>query len=329
MELLFHFNYHNMKMLSSKLKKIILLLLLIGPGCVGTDLLDDEIRPEILEIVTTGGDVVSLLIGQSQQLGFTYTNEFGVAEEVVPLWTVADASIATVSMDGTIMALARGQTTVSIMLDGVMSTPIPINVSETTNDVNKVLVESPRQVIQVGETVQLAATAWNVEEELVENTQATWRINNTDVAQINDDGLLTALANGEASVFATIDGVESEPFPIQVGGSSRTATFMGRSGYTAVGMATLFVAENGDVMLELSEDFDTDFVFGTYIYLSNSTSGSATLSAGLEVMEIRTRGAASFNISDIDPNVNLDTYRYVIILCKPASLTFGVADLNP
>ncbi|MCG8386660.1 MAG: Ig-like domain-containing protein [Cytophagales bacterium] len=316
-----------MKVLSSKLKAIILPFLL--SGCIGTDLLDDETRPEILEIEVPGEDVVSLLVGQNQQLSFNYLNEFGVAEDIDPTWTVEDASIATVSTNGTVLALSRGQTHVMIMVEGVMSAPVPINVSETANDVNKVLIESPKEVLQVGETIQLVATAWNIAGELVENTQATWQVDNENIAEVNDEGSLTAISNGEILVTATINGVESEPFLIQIGSSSRTASFEGRSGYNAVGMATLFVAENGDIMLELSDDFDTDFALGTFIYLSNSTAGSATRSAGLELSEIRSGGAALFNVSEIDADVTLSTYRYVIVLCKPASITFGVADLNP
>ncbi len=318
-----------MKMLRLKPDTFILLTVMTLTGCIGTDILDDEIRPEVLEIDLQGDDAIALLIGENRKLEFVYLNEFGVAEDVTPVWRVGDMAVATVSIDGTVLAIGKGQTTVTAMVGGVESESVPINVSETSNDVNKVLVESPKEVIQVGEMVQLTATAWNVESMLIEGKQATWEVNDTNIAEVSQAGTLTALANGEVLITATIDNVASEPFAVQVGGSSLTATFSGRSGYKASGTATLFIADNGDLNLELSDDFDTDFALGTFIYLSNSTSGSATRSAGLEVAEISGDGGALFNVSEIDPNAGLDTYRYVIVLCKPASITFGVADFNP
>jgi hypothetical protein len=81
-------------------------------------------------------------------------------------------------------------------------------------------------------------------------------------------------------------------------------------------------------MLELASDFETEFALGTFVYLSNSISGSATAANGLEIAGISTNGFKLFNVSSIDPEVGIDTYAMVIILCKPASLTFGHATMQ-
>jgi hypothetical protein len=110
-------------------------------------------------------------------------------------------------------------------------------------------------------------------------------------------------------------------------GSSRVGTFVPAGGYAAEGMAVLrFSGEQ--VVLELSDNFKTSFALGTFVYLSNSTSGSATFSNGLELGQITTSGAKTFNVSVLHPTVGLFDYRYVIILCKPARVTFGYADMN-
>ena len=82
------------------------------------------------------------------------------------------------------------------------------------------------------------------------------------------------------------------------------------------------------MFLYLSEDFETSFALGTFIYLANSTDGTAVRAQGVEIAEIKDNGAKEFNVSQIDPSIQLDDFRYVIILCKPASITFGYADLN-
>jgi hypothetical protein len=86
--------------------------------------------------------------------------------------------------------------------------------------------------------------------------------------------------------------------------------------------------ENGQLILDLGANFRTSFALGTYIYLANSTNAGNVRSAGLEVAQIRENGAQTFNISALNRNVGLFDYRYVVILCKPATVTFGYADLN-
>jgi hypothetical protein len=90
----------------------------------------------------------------------------------------------------------------------------------------------------------------------------------------------------------------------------------------------LKMESNGKLTLTLSDNFETSFALGTFVYLANSTAGSAVRSQGLELGEVKTNGAKSFDITAINGNVKIDTYRYAIILCKPASLTFGYADLK-
>lgn len=78
----------------------------------------------------------------------------------------------------------------------------------------------------------------------------------------------------------------------------------------------------------MSSNFETSFALGTFIYLANSTSGSSVRSTGLEVAEIKNNGAKTFNITQIKSNATLTDFKYVVILCKPASLTFGFAELK-
>ncbi|MFN0081517.1 MAG: hypothetical protein ACKVOM_03285, partial [Ferruginibacter sp.] len=107
----------------------------------------------------------------------------------------------------------------------------------------------------------------------------------------------------------------------------RQGTFVKAGGYQASGNATLGV-ENGRLILRLQSNFVTSFALGTFIYLANSTNASAVRSGGLEIAQITTNGAHTFDVSSVSNNANINTYRYVVILCKPATVTFGFADLN-
>lgn len=306
-------------------RALLLGALVLVNACVGTDVLDDEIRPVEFEILQDD-DILPLVVGQEQQLTFEYINKFGVNETITPEWISENTSVATVSNSGVVLAVGPGQTNVFGVFEDQASTPVLVSVAESEDDVVKVLVDLPKAKIEVGETMSVTATAWNVNDMLINHTNITWSVSDTNLATIDQDGQLTGLTEGQLTVIATIDGVSSVPETVDVGSPTKTATFSGRSGYNASGTATLSLNENGDVILELSADFDTDFALGTFIYLSNSTSGSATRSAGLEIAEIKDDGGAIFNISNLDPEVTLEDYRYVIVLCKPASITFGVAE---
>ncbi|MEL7004609.1 MAG: Ig-like domain-containing protein, partial [Bacteroidota bacterium] len=250
-----------------------------------------------------------------------------VAIEVFSL--AQDSSIATVDAGGTVSAVGEGQTLIRVSGGSVTSEPLLISVRMTENDIIKVLIEQPDQFeFTPGETIQLAATGWNVNDEQAMDVVITWRVDDTEVATIDNDGNFTAISEGTVNVIATIDGIDSEPFEFTIGSTDRTATFVGVSGYRAEGMATLSRSENGDVILEFSDDFTTDFALGTFIYLANTTNGRTVRSSGLDLGEIRSGGAKTFNVSSVQADVELDTYQYVIILCRPAGITFGFADFE-
>ncbi len=151
-----------------------------------------------------------------------------------------------------------------------------------------------------------------------------------------------------AGIFASCIGTDviddlastvppTEPAPVDTVTTDTTTavaelqgTLQGQGGYTTVGTVTLLRNEAGEIILSTSSDFQVSLALGTFLYLSNSQAGSATATNGLEIADVSesATGAQSFNVSQIDPNVALNTYRYVIVLCKPARLTFGSAELK-
>ena len=309
------------------MKKVFVFLIgLTTFGCIGTDVLDDVL---VQEKITINEELVNLLVNTSTTLTAEYTDEFGVTGDTELSWASDDPSVAAIDNNGLLTGISAGQTFITVQAGSVTSTPLLVTVVESADDVAKVLIEAPKVGISVDEVLQLEATAWNVANEQIENAEdAVWSVNDSNIATVDAEGNLTGLSVGIVQVTASIDGVESEPLEVTVGTMERTAEFQGVSGYRAVGTATLSRNEQGDVILEFSEDFDTSFALGTFIYLSNSTDGSDTRNSGLDLGEIRSGGAKTFNVSSVDGSVELDTYRYVIVLCRPASLTFGVADFE-
>jgi uncharacterized protein YjdB len=59
----------------------------------------------------------------------------------------------------------------------------------------------------LGETVQLTATASDAEGNTIADKVFTWESSDESVATVSDSGLVTAVANGTATITATVDGV--------------------------------------------------------------------------------------------------------------------------
>ncbi|MEQ8927276.1 MAG: Ig-like domain-containing protein [Fulvivirga sp.] len=309
-------------------KTVFLLVVGLLSSCIGTDVVND---PEVGATLTIQDDdrLVTLLVGETEQLTAIYTNEIGMAESIEPTWVVDNTSVASANSSGLITANSKGQTNVRATFNGVESPSVLISVAESVDDIVKVLITEPAKTkIGIGETIQLEASGWNLNDVEVSGGTATWGVNNENIATVDDTGLLEGLSNGVVEVVATIDGVSSVPLEIEVGSNALTAQFEGRSGYIAEGTAVLDTNDDGDLILTLSDDFRTSFALGTFIYLSNSTSGSETKGGGLQLAEITTNGGKTFNVSEIDSSVASDSYRYVIVLCFPASITFGLADFQ-
>ncbi len=302
-----------------------IIISLICASCIGTDVLDDVIVPETLAIEETS---VVLQIGESRQLSAKYTDQYNIEKDVVLNWESSNEIAASVSASGLVSGLARGQAEVTVSFNSLVSEPVIVTVVEDVNDVAEVQISSPTSMIIVGESIQLNVTVYNYLQEEITDTDITWEVSNESYATINNTGLLTGLSDGAVQVTASADGIKSIPLTIMIGTEARVGTFVGANGYNSEGTAILYVNSNDEVILELSEDFNASFALGTFIYLANSTNGATVKGGGLDLGEITSGGAKTFNVSSLDPTVNLDTYRYCVVLCKPAAITFGYADFN-
>ncbi|MBA4054724.1 MAG: hypothetical protein C0490_08440 [Marivirga sp.] len=292
-------------------------------GCIGTDYLDDPIIGERIEVTPLQ---VALMPGQTGELTAVYFDAYGVEQEANMVWTSSIPGVAVVDENGIVTAMTVGQTVVTASFQTAISQSVNINVVLDQNAVAVVEATATKTQLEVGQETLATALIKNIEGSALEGRMVEWFSENSSIVTVDPQGKVKAIANGLAAVHAKSEGVKSNSIEFVVG-SARTGDFVKAGGYNAEGMAVLR-QEGGEVILELSDGFKTSFALGTYIYLSNTTSGSGTFSNGLEIAQIFANGAKSFNVTDVHPEVELFDYRYVIILCKPARVTFGYADLD-
>jgi hypothetical protein len=308
------------------MKKSLFILAALLVGCISTDEVDD---PIVGESIVLEQKQIPILLGGTSEAEATFFNRYGIEEEVQLIWTSSNDDVATADIAGLVTGQGAGQANLTCSVGSTTSLPLLVTIVESEDDVAQVCVVSPMgNQIGVGQEITLSVDVFNINNEPFEGLEVQYTSLDPAYLSVNEDGLATGIANGFGRIIATVDGIQSNTLGIQVGQTSRTGTFTGANGYDASGATELFLADNGDLMLRLEDNFDTDFALGTYIYLSNSTSGSVTRNEGLEIQEVGSGGAFLFNVSSIDPDVSIDDFNYVIVLCKPATITFGYAQLN-
>jgi hypothetical protein len=306
---------------------VYLFLLACLASCVGTDFLDD---PIIGEKIIIASNTLALLPSEKFQARAEYFDKYGIKQNAILLWQSSNPTIAEVNAMGLITAKTPGQALIQPYLGGFLGPQIQVTVVTDPSSVATVEVKRPTSTtLSLGAKVQLEVFVKNVGGTILLGKSIEWFSENSNILSVNSAGLVEAVGSGIAGIHAKVNGVKSNIIDFDVTDFLRKANFTQAGGYIAKGSASLEQVKNtGAITLSLSADFDTDFALGTFIYLANSTNGSTVRSSGLELGQIFKDGAATFSVSSIKPTVTLNEYRYVIILCKPASVTFGFADLK-
>ncbi len=308
------------------MRNLKLALLLIFTSCIGTDIIGDELKEP--EIIFEESDY-SVLEGESIELSARYNNEFGIEEDVEFTYRFSTPGLLTIS-DNTLTGIKSGQTEIIAFYEEVESLPVLITVFSSNEDVASVRIVTNISEVLVGSSIQLEIEAKNGAGDLLVPGAINYFSTDESVVVVDEDGLLTALNEGQADIYAEIEGIRSPSISVNVVSTlDLIASFHGANGYDASGMVSIAM-QDGSYKMELPEDFMADFALGTFIYLSNSTAGNVTRSEGVEIAEVTQNGYHLFDLDNIDPELNPGDYRYVIVLCKPASITFGIADFqNP
>jgi len=84
-------------------------LLLLQTSCIGEDIVNDFIEPELRIL----NPINSLSVPETYQLNTAYFNNIGIEEEATVTWSSSNLNIATVDTSGFLTAISEGTTTIS------------------------------------------------------------------------------------------------------------------------------------------------------------------------------------------------------------------------
>ena len=154
----------------------------------------------------------TLVVGDTLRLSAGAYDADGVAVADAEFsWSSSDESVATVGAGGLVTAVAPGSATVTATADGVTgSSEVSVR-----SPVASVSVTPSEGTLPVGDTLRLSAEAYDADGVAVADAEFSWSSSDEAVATV-DVGLLTAVAEGSATITATADGVT---------GSSEIAVF--------------------------------------------------------------------------------------------------------
>ncbi len=162
------------------------------------------VAPISAATVTLSLSQFSLYIGQTTQLGVTTKDVTGgTLTGRAVAWSSASPTIATVSSQGLVTAIAAGVATVTATVDGKNTSA---SVTVALVPVSTVTVTPSTGSLYVGQTLQLTASAKDSAGNTLTGRTVTWSSASPTIATVSSQGLVTAIAAGVATVTATVDG---------------------------------------------------------------------------------------------------------------------------
>lgn len=159
---------------------------------------DDDNDSVEVSGISLDQQTLDLTVGDKQQLTATVTPEN--ADDKTVVWTSDNNDVVTVD-EGMVEAVAAGEAIVTAAAGGKTAT-CTVTVKSATVEVD-VSLDQETLNLTVGETQQLTAT---VTPENADDKTVEWTSDKPEVVTVNEEGVVTAVAAGEAVVTATVGG---------------------------------------------------------------------------------------------------------------------------
>lgn len=169
-------------------------------GCSSDDDPDDKVA---VTGVSLDKPTLAIEVGDTETLTATIAPEEATDKTVT--WSSDNETVATVDGDGAVTAVAEGTATVTVTTkDGGKTASCTVTVVPEGNlvAVTGVTLDQPELTLKIGRNATLTAT---VAPEEATDKGVTWSSDDETVATVDSDGVVTAVAEGTATVTVTTD----------------------------------------------------------------------------------------------------------------------------
>jgi uncharacterized protein YjdB len=185
------------------------------PGASGsaTLVVDPALTP-VAQVVVTGGGISLPSVGATTQLSAQAEDTVGHPLPGHPIsWSVQDGTsdVVTVGPTGLVTAVGNGQKTILASTNGVAGAAV-VTVAQVLASIRvSTAGPGPALVTSLGDTLALKATGFDARNNAIPGGAFAWRIDAPTVATVDQGGIVTAVKNGAANVFASVGSIESSP----------------------------------------------------------------------------------------------------------------------
>jgi uncharacterized protein YjdB len=186
-------------------------------------------------------------------------------------WNSEDSSVATVSDQGVVTAVAQGTARIAASAEGVSGIA---TVRVTPKSVRSIVISPSSVTLRTGQSAQLRARMYDRNGKELTGRTVSWSSDNDAIALVDNSGQVTALLPGTATITATSEGVNA---------TARVTVALPPVANVAVdpGSVTLIVGQTAQLTATLT-DSDGKTLTGRSISWSSSRSQVAAVSsAGL------------------------------------------------
>ena len=172
----------------------------------------------VLDKIAVTPTSATLGINDTKQFTAAALDQFGSTMPEVPVtWSCSNTTVGTVGTDGVFTALAAGTATVTATAGEIAGTAtVTVTAAEDPAEdpaepvIASLRVTPPRATLAVGDDQKFIVTAYDQDNKVISAGEVTWTSSNETAGTIGADGILTALAEGTATVTATAGSASTE-----------------------------------------------------------------------------------------------------------------------
>jgi Bacterial Ig-like domain (group 2) len=155
-----------------------------------------------VSVVTVTLSANSVIVGQSVSATATIRDSINqVLMGRTVEWKSSDTSVATISAAGSIATVGAGATSITATSDGIVgSAPLTVIAA-----IGSVTVSLGSSNVPVGAFTSAVATVRDVTGNVITDRPVTWSTSNPNVATVTAAGLVSGIAAGTATIYATVE----------------------------------------------------------------------------------------------------------------------------
>ena len=166
------------------------------------------VKAPLTAIAIDGDDSVEIIKNQTKTLSVTYNPENTTDSKDVK-WESSDETIATVDNTGKVKAIKAGTVTIkatSVVLDTITDS---VEVTVTEIPLNTIAIEQTDD-INLDRYEQTTLTVIYNPEDTTDDKTVTWSSSDEDIAKVDENGVVTALKEGEVTITAKVGNKTAE-----------------------------------------------------------------------------------------------------------------------